>query len=143
MTETLEKFSLRSPIAGTVVATHMTPGALVEAGQDLFTIMDLERVWIEGRLFAPDIPKVRNVGLARFAAPALSTPLTLSAPDAHLVTIGSVIDPATRSAPLTAPSVTVIPKPTAWLHKRHMRPERSASLEFSVAQDRLAQTRLK
>jgi K+:H+ antiporter len=32
MTETLEKFSLRSSIAGTVVATHMTPGALVEVG---------------------------------------------------------------------------------------------------------------
>jgi hypothetical protein len=32
MTETLKKFSLRSPIAGTVVATPMTPGALVEVG---------------------------------------------------------------------------------------------------------------
>jgi monovalent cation:H+ antiporter-2, CPA2 family len=32
MTETLEKFSLCSPIAGTVVATHTTPGALVEVG---------------------------------------------------------------------------------------------------------------
>ena len=32
MTETLEKFPLRSPIVGTVVATPMTPEALVEVG---------------------------------------------------------------------------------------------------------------
>ncbi|MGH7963165.1 MAG: efflux RND transporter periplasmic adaptor subunit [Candidatus Binatia bacterium] len=96
----LEKFFLRSPIAGTVVATHMTPGALVETGQDLFTIMDLEHVWIEGRLFEPDIPKVRAVERARFAAPALSEPLALSPPQAHLVTIGSVLDRTTRSVPL-------------------------------------------
>jgi RND family efflux transporter MFP subunit len=97
---TLERFTLRSPLAGTVVAVHMTPGALLEAGQDLFTIVNLERVWIEGRLSESDIPKVQNVEQARFAAPALAKPLTLSTPTAHLVTIGSVIDPATRSVPL-------------------------------------------
>jgi RND family efflux transporter MFP subunit len=97
---TLERFTLRSPMAGTVVATHMTQGALVEAGQDLFTIMDLERVWIEGRLFEPDLAKVQSVERARFSAPALSEPLALAAPQAHLVTIGSVIDPINRSVPL-------------------------------------------
>lgn len=97
---TLERFTLRSPIAGTVVATHLTPGALVEAGQDLFTILDLQRVWIEGRLFEPDLAKVQSVEQARFAAPALSEPVVLAAPQAHLVTIGSVIDPTNRSVPL-------------------------------------------
>lgn len=96
----LERFTLRSPLAGTVVTVHMTPGALTEAGQDIFTIVDLERVWIEGRLFEPDIPKVQNVEQARFAAPALAEPLALSVPEARLVTIGSVLDPNTRSVPL-------------------------------------------
>ncbi len=38
----------------------LTPGALVEAGQNLLSIVDLERVWIEGRLYEIDIPKVRQ-----------------------------------------------------------------------------------
>jgi cobalt-zinc-cadmium efflux system membrane fusion protein len=97
---TLERFTLRSPIAGTVVATHLTPGALIHAGQELFTIVDLERVWIEGRLFEPDIPKVRAFDQARFVTLALSEPLVLAAPHAHLVTIGSMLDPTNRSVPL-------------------------------------------
>jgi len=96
----LERFILRSPVAGTVVTARMTPGALLEAGQELFTIVDLERVWIEGRLFESDLAKVQDMERVRFVTPALATPLVLSAPDAHLVTIGSVIDPVTRSVPI-------------------------------------------
>jgi len=96
----LERFTLRSPLAGTVVTVKLTPGALLETGQELFTIVDLERVWIEGRVFEPDLAKVHDVEQVRFVTPALATPLILSAPDAHLVTIGSVIDPVTRSVPL-------------------------------------------
>jgi RND family efflux transporter MFP subunit len=96
----LEQFALRSPLAGTVVIARMTPGALLEAGQELFTIVDLEHVWIEGRLFESDLAKVQHVEQARFEAPALPAPLVLSPSNARLVTIGSVIDPATRSVPL-------------------------------------------
>jgi len=97
---TLERFALRSPLAGTVVAASMTPGSLVETGQELFTIMDLERVWIEGRLFEADVSKVQNVERAQFTASSLSEPLALSVPQARLVTIGRVIDPTNRSVPL-------------------------------------------
>lgn len=96
----LERFLVRSPLAGTVVTVRMTPGALLAAGQELFTIVDLERVWIEGRLFESDLAKVHDIDQARFEAPALPTPLVLSPSNARLVTIGSVIDPVTRSVPL-------------------------------------------
>ncbi len=95
-----EHFLLRAPMTGTVVTVNLTPGALIEAGYDLFTIMNLEQVWIEGRVFEADISKVRHVEQARFSAPALSMPLLLSQPDARLVTIGSVLDHRTRSVPL-------------------------------------------
>ena len=98
--ENSQRFSLRSPISGTVVSTNMTPGALVEAGQNLLSVIDLDRVWIEGRLFELDIPKVRKFERAFFTAAALSEPLILAQPNARLVNIGSVIDPATRSIPL-------------------------------------------
>jgi membrane fusion protein, heavy metal efflux system len=94
------RFSLRAPISGTVVDANVTPGALVEAGQNLLSIVDLDRVWIEGRLFELDIPKVRQFDKAWFAAPALTEPFALTRPKARLLNIGSVIDPATRSVPL-------------------------------------------
>jgi RND family efflux transporter MFP subunit len=95
-----QRFLLRAPMAGTVVAANFTPGALVEAGHHLFTIMNLERVWISGRVFEADIAKVGQVEQARFTAPALSSPLLLSPPDAQLVTLGSVLHPKHRSVPL-------------------------------------------
>jgi multidrug efflux pump subunit AcrA (membrane-fusion protein) len=65
------RFSLRAPISGTVVATNVSPGALVEAGQNLLSIVDLERVWIEGTALraghsqvAPRAGMVRGSGAA-------------------------------------------------------------------------------
>jgi multidrug efflux pump subunit AcrA (membrane-fusion protein) len=78
----------------------MTPGALVEAGQNLLSVIDMDRVWIEGRLFELDIAKVGKFDRAFFTAAALSEPLILVQPKVRLVNIGNVIDPATRSVPL-------------------------------------------
>lgn len=94
------RFSLRAPISGTVVAASLTPGALVDAGQNLLSIIDLDRVWIEARLFELDIAKVRSFERAWFTAPALPEPFPLARPKVRLLNIGSVIDPATRSVPL-------------------------------------------
>ena len=94
------RFALRTPISGTVIAANVTPGALVEAGQNLLSIVDLERVWIEARLFELDIAKVRQFERAFFTTPALTEPFALMRPEARLLNIGSVIDPATRSVPL-------------------------------------------
>ena len=93
------RFSLRSPISGTVVSANVTPGALVEAGQNVVLVIDMDRVWIEGRLFELDLPKVRKFERASFSAPALSEPLVLLQPKTRLVSIGNVVDPATRSIP--------------------------------------------
>jgi RND family efflux transporter MFP subunit len=78
----------------------LTPGALVEAGQNLLSIVDLDRVWIEARLFEIDIAKVRGFESAFFSAAALPEPFVLAPPSARIINIGSVIDPATRSVAL-------------------------------------------
>jgi membrane fusion protein, heavy metal efflux system len=93
------RFSLRSPISGTVISANMTPGALVEAGQNIALVIDMDRVWIEGRLFELDLPKVGKFERGSFSAPALSEPLVLLQPKTRLVSIGNVVDPATRSIP--------------------------------------------
>jgi membrane fusion protein, heavy metal efflux system len=92
-----ERFPLRAPISGTIVALNLTPGAQIEAGQNLLSIIDMDRVWIEGRLFELDISKVQQFDKAWFTAPALPEQFALVRPQARLLNIGNVIDPATRS----------------------------------------------
>ena len=94
-----ERFSLRSPISGTIVAAGITPGAQVEAGENLLSIIDLDRLWIEGRLFEHDIPKVQKFERGWFTAAALAQPFILVQPKARLVNVGNIVDPATRSVP--------------------------------------------
>ncbi len=98
--KSLERFPLRSPISGNITKIKMTPGAQVEAGATLFTVIDLDSVWIEGRLFEMDIPKLGSVEQAHFDTEALATPITLTPPDSRLITIGQIIDPVHRSVPL-------------------------------------------
>ncbi len=94
-----ERFSLRSPISGTIITASITPGAQVEAGQNLLSVIDLNRLWIEGRLFEHDIPKVGKFERGWFTAAALPEPFILVQPKARVVTVGNVVDPATRSIP--------------------------------------------
>jgi RND family efflux transporter MFP subunit len=95
-----QTFVLRSPIQGTVISSSMTPGALVEAGQNLISVIDMDRLWIEGRLFELDVAKVRGFESAVFTSAALTEPFRLSKRGTRLVNIGSVVDPSTRSVPL-------------------------------------------
>ncbi|MCC5867096.1 MAG: efflux RND transporter periplasmic adaptor subunit [Gammaproteobacteria bacterium] len=46
---------LRSPIRGTVIAAPRSPGAMVEAGTSLATVLDAEEVWIRVSLLAHDL----------------------------------------------------------------------------------------
>lgn len=96
----VERFPLRSPISGTITKINMTSGAQVAAGEALFTIIDFDSLWIEGRLFEIDMPKIKTVTHAHFSASGLATPINLNAADSPLITIGQVIDPVHRSVPL-------------------------------------------
>jgi len=101
--KSVERFPLRSPISGTITLINMTSGAQIEAGEALFTIIDMDSVWIEGRLFEIDIPKLGLTGSverAHFNAESLAEPMSLNASDSRLITIGRVIDPVHRSVPL-------------------------------------------
>lgn len=50
-----EALLLRSPIRGTVIAAPRSPGAMVEAGTSLATVLDADEVWIRVSLLAHDL----------------------------------------------------------------------------------------
>ena len=54
----LAEYPLRSPLAGTVVAREARLGEVTAAGA-LFTVADLETLWLEMRIFGGDAPKIR------------------------------------------------------------------------------------
>ena len=85
---------LRAPFAGVVIGFDASPGEVVEAGRDLFTVADLTTVWILADVYE------RDLGLVRPGVPA--TVRVEAYPDrafaGRLTYVADVLDPETRTA---------------------------------------------
>lgn len=57
--EVSSRFPLRSPIAGRVVDRQINPGEVVETGKVLFTVGDIENLWLLAQLYEKDLSRVR------------------------------------------------------------------------------------
>lgn len=101
-----ESYHLKAPISGTVVAASLVPGAFVEAGAPLYQIVDLSRVWVEARVPEVDLNRVVGAKRAEITVPGAAT-VTVGGKNGGLVTVGGVLDPATR----TAPAIFAVPNP--------------------------------
>jgi cobalt-zinc-cadmium efflux system membrane fusion protein len=64
-------FEVRAPIAGRVVEKHLTRGELVDPEHRLFTIAELDRLWIWIDVYERDIPRVHVDDLAEVRLDAL------------------------------------------------------------------------
>jgi RND family efflux transporter MFP subunit len=103
---TEESYRLRAPISGTITEAAVVPGASVATGAELYHLVDLTTVWVEARVSEPDLARV---------AEAKKATVTLTGGPGHsagggegrLVTLGSVLDAATR----TAPVIYAVPNP--------------------------------
>lgn len=96
-----QEFLLRSPISGEVVNRTATPGLEVQGMlasanvvQELFTVGDIDRVWVWGDLYERDLGKVRRgqpVAITSVAAPGRVVAGTIDF-------VGQTLDPQTRTA---------------------------------------------
>ena len=93
-------FQVRSPLAGTLVAIHVSSGQTVEDGELLFTVVDLSRVWLHADVFEPDIVKVKDATRASFRVDGHDKPFTIVPPDGRVVTIGQLVYEKTRTVPM-------------------------------------------
>jgi cobalt-zinc-cadmium efflux system membrane fusion protein len=86
-------YSVRAPIAGTIVEVRKAIGEQVQPGEVILEIVNLDRVWIEAPVFERDIARLRPQTRAVFS--------TVSVPDEEstgtLVNIGAVVDEKTRA----------------------------------------------
>jgi cobalt-zinc-cadmium efflux system membrane fusion protein len=51
--------TIRSPLSGFIIERHGTPGEVVSDGTSLFTVSDLSRVWVVGRVYEQDVAAAR------------------------------------------------------------------------------------
>ncbi|MBA3317309.1 MAG: efflux RND transporter periplasmic adaptor subunit, partial [Gemmatimonadales bacterium] len=87
---------IRAPLAGVVASRSLAPGSRVDAGAELFTVVDPTVVWIEAAVPAGDAARVSATGKATFRVPGSDTVRTAR----RTVSVGSVIDSVSRTVPV-------------------------------------------
>lgn len=93
-------FQVRAPIDGTLTETVAASGQGVEEGHHLFTVIDLDRVWLVAKVFEPDVPRVEGAVAAWFTIEGYDQPFSVDPSTGRLVTVGRVVDPSTRTVPV-------------------------------------------
>jgi cobalt-zinc-cadmium efflux system membrane fusion protein len=89
-------FVVRAPIAGMIVETMTSPGANLKGGDPLFKIIDTERIYVSAIVPEAEYPGVRSLTGAEIEIPGLTQPR----PAGRLVSIGKVVDAASRTFPI-------------------------------------------
>ncbi len=96
----LGSFRVVSPIDGTLVASKVSAGETVTSGALLFSVVDLRRVWVEGRVFEMDLAKVEQNHGAWFRVEGRERVFEIKEGNGKLVTLGHVVDRTTRTVPI-------------------------------------------
>jgi cobalt-zinc-cadmium efflux system membrane fusion protein len=86
--------TLRAPFAGVVTKAQVSPGNIVDAGQDGFIVADLSRVWVQAEVYEKDLGRIR-VGQSAF----ITVDTYPNQPfEGRVAYISDVLDPQTRTA---------------------------------------------
>lgn len=90
-------FVLRSPVSGVVAERTATNGANVSAGTVLFRVVDARQVQVAGQVREADLSRARQAKAAELEVPGQASRV----PAGRLASLGRVLDPATRTVPIT------------------------------------------
>ena len=87
---------IRAPLAGVVASRSLAPGSRVEAGTELFAVVDPSVVWLEVRVPAREAARVSPTGAATFRVPGSDEVWS----SRRTVSVGGVIDSVSRTVPV-------------------------------------------
>jgi membrane fusion protein, heavy metal efflux system len=93
-------FELRSPLDGVVSFADVMPGAVVEAGARLVSVVNTERLWLEAKVYEPDVARVQSSPGASFTVAGFEREFTVDEKSGRRVAVGAVVDRATRTVPI-------------------------------------------
>ncbi len=85
---------LKAPFSGVVTKAQASPGDVVDAGRDVFTVADLSRVWVQAEVYEKDLGRIR-IGQSAY--------ITVDTYPNHpfegkVAYISDALDPQTRTA---------------------------------------------
>ncbi len=86
-------FPITSPISGVIVESHVSIGEQIEINKKLFTIVNINTLWVEAEIYEIDIAKLQNISNATITAQTYPDDYF----DARLVNIGNIVDDVTRT----------------------------------------------
>ncbi|MBI3730428.1 MAG: efflux RND transporter periplasmic adaptor subunit [Burkholderiales bacterium] len=89
----LNRYEIRSPIAGTVTEKHISMGQSLKDDAAIFTVADLSSVWVEIAIPAKDLNNVRTGQSAKISANAFD-----ATAEGKLSYVGAVMGEQTRTA---------------------------------------------
>ena len=86
--------ALKAPFSGVVTKAQASPGDVVDAGRDVFTVADLSRVWVQAEVYEKDLGRIR-MGQSAF----ITVDTYPNQPfEGKVAYISDVLDPQTRTA---------------------------------------------
>jgi RND family efflux transporter MFP subunit len=90
---------LRAPIAGVIATRTLAPGSRVEAGTELFTVVDPSVVWLQ-----VNVPAAEAARVGEAAAATTGTSFRVPGNDSvysvrRTISVGSIIDSVSRTVP--------------------------------------------
>ncbi len=85
---------LKAPFAGVLTKAQVSPGDVVDAGRDIFTVADLSRVWVQAEVYEKDLGRIR-IGQSAFITVDTYPNESFEGKVAY---ISDVLDPQTRTA---------------------------------------------
>lgn len=90
------RIAIRAPLGGVVASRSVALGSRVEAGAELFTVLDPSVVWVQASVPAAEAGRVSVEGEATFRIPGNDSVWQVR----RTVSVGSVIDSVSRTVPV-------------------------------------------
>jgi cobalt-zinc-cadmium efflux system membrane fusion protein len=57
--ESLQRYEIKSDLAGTIIEKHAVPGEFVSEGEVIFIVADLSNVWVDLNIYTQDAARVK------------------------------------------------------------------------------------
>lgn len=98
--ESLDGFTLRAPLSGTIIETHVVPGRQVDAGEPLYRIINTSALWIRANVSSIEIGKLTRPNRAWLQLAGVDELIAIDEHNGKLISIAPAADPATRTFPV-------------------------------------------
>jgi len=76
------------------------PGAIVDVGVRLASVVNTEKLWLEAKVYEPEAPLVERATGAGFTVAGFDEEFTIDDKTGRVVAVGAVVDRITRTVPI-------------------------------------------